>query len=478
MSGLRGPVGALLLAGLLGGLGGAWAQPLQVTRVVVQARTEVPDLTCPAPGPARQVPAPVDPDPPVPPDEREVQAQIGQAGPSPWSIPVEPTAPGWLSLQAGWPLRVALWGDSHLAAGFFSAELVRLLQLPAHQVQPRWLPATLGRAGVRLAIRKTCVAGVWRHEPAHADPRGAASAGPGRVSMSSATAGAALAWDLRLADGRARHQRVRLLYQQTGTPIELALRVDEGEVQTLSLQGPPGLAVLELQGDAPLSLLRLQLLQGHWRWHALELPVLPDARLQMDVFGYPGATVAAWGHAARQAHPDGWRGDDYDLVVLAYGTNEGNVQPFDAAAYAASLRSAVGVWRARFAPAPCVLIGPGDRGVLVARSSKPVRPGRQAAAKSAKVDLLRFTRVHAEINRLQQEVAQEHGCRFWSALQAMGGPGGAYRWRARQPALMARDLIHFTVQGYEQLARQFASDMGWQPALLERSAPPAPPEGG
>ena len=89
--------------------------------------------------------------------------------------------------------------------------------------------------------------------------------------------------------------------------------------------------------------------------------------------------------------------------------------------------------------------------------------------------MLRFTRVHAEINRLQQQVAQEQGCRFWSAFQAMGGAGGAYRWQARQPALMARDLIHFTVPGYQQLARQFASDMGWQPTLLETSAPAARP---
>ena len=56
------------------------------------------------------------------------------------------------------------------------------------------------------------------------------------------------------------------------------------------------------------------------------------------------------------------------------------------------------------------------------------------------------------------------------ALDAMGGLGGAYRWQAQQPAWMARDLTHFTVPGYQQLARQWAADMAWGPALLE----PAP----
>ena len=30
----------------------------------------------------------------------------------------------------------------------------------------------------------------------------------------------------------------------------------------------------------------------------------------------------------------------------------------------------------------------------------------------------------------------------------MGGPGGARRWLAQNPPLIAPDLIHLTVQGY------------------------------
>ena len=254
-------------------------------------------------------------------------------------------------------------------------------------------------------------------------------------------------------------------------PVQLSVQVDGGEPQVLSLQGPAGPAALVLEGDAPLSTLRLQVLQGQWRWHALQWPLPAAARLQLDVFAYPGATVAGW-RQTDSAYPSlWWDGLDYDLVVLAFGTNEGNVQPFDAQAYERMLRSAVSVWRARFAPSACVLIGPGDRGVLVRRGGKTGAARKAARAHAPKVDLLRYTRIHAEINRLQQQVAAQHGCRFWSMQQAMGGAGSAYRWQARQPALMARDLIHFTVPGYQQLARQFAADMGWQPALVEGAAP-------
>lgn len=462
---------------LFGVVGRVWAQPLPVTRVAVQARAQVPDLVCAAaPAPVRKpAPAPADADAPTLPDASEVLAQLQQEPAQPVPATVPSPQGDWPFLRAGLPMRVGIWGDSHLAAGFFSAELGRQWQPEADRVQPRWVPASVGRAGVRLPLRKSCASGAWRYEPAHADARWAAWGGPAMVGMSSAQPGAALAWDLRLADGRVERRQLRLLYQQTEAPVQLALRVDEGDAQWLTLQGPPGPAVLELQGDAPLSMLRLELLQGSWRWHALDLP-LPDlTQVQLDVFGYPGATVAGWRQAGSPEQSVWWRELDYDLVVLAYGTNEGNVQTFDAEAYAQTLRGAVAAWRARFAQAACLLIGPGDRGVLVKRSRPKPRksaPTNAAPVKSAraKVDLLRFTRIHAEINRLQQQVAQEHGCRFWSMFQAMGGAGGAYRWQARQPALMARDLIHFTVPGYQQLARQLASDMGWQPSQLQTPA--------
>ena len=483
-------MGAVWLGALWAGLCSAQALPVHATVLEVQAMANAPELVC-APRPPRpQPPAtrPADEAEPEVPDAAEVQAQIraqlqgqiqapGQLLPTPepstgLASATQLPAGRWLSPQPGQPLRVALWGDSHLAAGFFSQELARVLGLTPEQVQAARWPATVGRAGVRLPLRKSCASGAWRYEPAHVDAAAAKRSGPGLVSMVSAEPGASVAWDLRSAEGLAQRPQLQLLYEQGEAPVRLAVQVDGGEPHTVTLQGPVGPARLVLQAPASLSTLRVTLLQGRWRWHALQSPTPEGTRLQLDVFGYPGATVAGWKQAGSAYNRAGWSGQDYELVVLAFGTNEGNVQPFDAEAYAQTLAAAVAVWRAQFPQAACALIGPGDRGVLVPRAAgkKRAKPKAKTKARAPQTDLLRFTRVHAEINRLQQQVAQAHGCRFWSAQDAMGGAGGAYRWQAHQPAWMARDLIHFTVPGYQQLARQWAADMGWGPALLE----PAP----
>ena len=110
-------------------------------------------------------------------------------------------------------LRVGIWSDSHLAAGFFTQELQRLSRLAPDQVRAQFMPASLGRAGVRLPLRKTCVSPDWQYEPAHAQSAGAAQPGPGLVNMLSRQDGAWLSMDLRNAAGRAEHaglvQRLR-----------------------------------------------------------------------------------------------------------------------------------------------------------------------------------------------------------------------------------------------------------------------------
>ena len=195
---------------------------------------------------------------------------------------------------------------------------------------------------------------------------------------------------------------------------------------------------------------------------------------------------------------------------MQFGTNEGNAKPFDAAAYQATLREAVHSLRQVFPQAACVLIAPGDRGVLVRRSEKVKRTlsnarfaaekkaGKSAAHSAASGkskskskgkgkekdsapesgqspparNLLQYTRIHEEIGQIQTAVAQHYGCSVWSMLQAMGGQGGAYRWARQTPPLMARDLIHFTVPGYQFLAQQFAQDMGWDAKALGWVTPP------
>ncbi|WP_194945518.1 GDSL-type esterase/lipase family protein [Limnohabitans sp. DM1] len=469
-----------------------------MTSLRVQTSPHAPDLEC---TPARAKPRaakPVDTDPPEVPDDEAVQSQVQDFrlnADVPVSLPgvTRPTARFWQPAQPAQALRVGIWGDSHLAAGFFTSELVRLSQLPADQVSSRFLPANMNRAGVRLPLRKSCVSPHWQYEPAHV-ASAASATGPGLVNLFSQQEGAWLAWDLRNAQAQPDKLSVRWLYQQTSSPMSLAIRVDDGQEQRIDLQGPEGPAVLELVGDAPLSTVHLRLVQGAFRWQGLEWPLPAQTRLQLDVFGYPGATVAGWRQARSDDLAAWWGSAAYDVVVLEFGTNEGNVQPFDASTYTQMLQTSVAAWRSQFPQAACVLVAPGDRGVLVRRSQKltpaaslqiahgnaqsssPAKGGKAPAARrelAGGADLLRFTRVHAQIGRIQQQVAAAHGCRYWSMLEAMGGAGGAYRWVKQTPPLMARDLIHFTVPGYQRLAQSFAQDIGWNPTVFAHSPAPS-----
>jgi len=448
-----------------------------VTRVQVQALTDAPDLQCGLPPPKPRSPRSTEPDPVEWPTQAQVDQQVQaylkaaphRLEPAPNEGPV--AAPLWPRVGAS-VLRVGIWSDSHLAAGFFTQELQRLSRLAPDQVRARFVPANLGRAGVRLPLRKTCVSPDWHYEPAHSQSAGAANPGPGLVNMISRQDSAWLALDLRNAAGRAEHAQVRMLFQQTERPILLALRVDDGPEQTISLQGPQGPAVLELAAQDGISTLALRVLQGPLRLQGLEWPVAPSVRLQMDVFGYPGATVGGWRHVQPESLQPWWPQPPYDLVVLAFGTNEGNVQPFNAQAYRQMLQASVSQWRAAFPETACLLIAPGDRGVLLRRSQKGTKSANRGA-EAAVPDVLRFTRVHDEIGRIQKQVAQTHGCHAWSMLEAMGGVGSAYRWARHNPPLMARDLIHFTVPGYQRLAQLMAQDLGWGPALFEGVPAPA-----
>jgi lysophospholipase L1-like esterase len=454
----------LFAAVLIAAGAAACAAPMPGQRLEVEAAAApVAALVCPVAPPRRPAPprpggAPPAPEPTELPEEAEVQRALeGEPGaPAGASSPVQ-LPPGaqdaWLpapTLER--PLRMAFWGDSHLAAGFFTEELARLLGPVDTLALPRLLPAGFGHAGVRGLVRRGCVTGPWVRESAHASAAAARQPGPGLVSLVNRSPGAELAWDLRDAKGEPRHRRVQLLYTPAGTPVTLELSVDGAPPRVVELEaGPAAAAALELvsTGQA-LSVLRLRVREGTLRLQGLQLGEgePPAQPLQIDLFGYPGATVAGWANAQGQAHAAWFGARRYDLVVLAYGTNEANDPGFRVDEYRTQLRRAVDRLRERFPDARCLLVGPGDRGVRVPR-------------KRSRVDLLRHARVHAQVASVQREVASGAGCASWSAQQAMGGPGSAYQWVRQQPPWMAADLIHFTPAGYRELARRLATDFGW-----------------
>ncbi|QNB00857.1 GDSL-type esterase/lipase family protein [Massilia sp. Se16.2.3] len=456
-----------------------------VMQLAVRAGANVQPLAC------EKKPALVRPAAEPNPDPLEIPSEdmLDELPAPPLDVPTAANSPlsSLRALPSNEGFRIAIWGDSHLAANFFTEELAKLLKIPGDALPNLLIPANMGKAGVRLPLRQSCVSPQWKYEPVYVSGEGTTAPGPGLVNMVSDQAGATLAWDVRKDAQSPGYERVRVLYQQTEAPMLVAVSVDGGAEQEVTLQQKAGPAVLELAADAPLAQVRLRLVDGRLRFHGLELASAQSKPYVLDVFGYPGATAASW-RSANQDYLRAWFAQrQYQLVMLEFGTNEGNVKPFDLAAYRKMLTESVRNMKATFPTAACVLIGPGDRGVLVPRSLNVRRKGagadrkagkkagkkaaRIAAAKGAKsgrkraaVDLFQYSTIHAAINRVQAEVAQDAGCLAWSMQDAMGGPGRAYGWAQQSPALMSKDLIHFTVAGYRRLAQEFAKDMGWTDA--------------
>lgn len=500
------------------------------------------ELVCPRKGPAQTRPSSPAPEPTEIPDDDEVeqalqearaqaqgqtQAQakgstgglegFGSAKQLLRSGALRQGLPGHLSghLPGQLPghLRMAIWGDSHMAAAFFSDHLLRqmLRQEAAADatVGSRFVHAGVGHGGVRALVRKTCLSGDWGREMAYAHADAAAAPGPGMTSLVAKRPGATLAMDLRDAQGQARHTRLQILHHGDGAnAVRLAISLNgEAETQvTLAAQAGPN--ALALTTNAPLSTLQIRVVEGAFRFQGLKLtePATPTPTptpptsltpaIHLDLFAYPGATVAGWVRSDL-AYLASWFTDQpYDLALIAFGTNEGNDPRFSEAAYRDTLNQALRNFRQVFPQTQCVLIGPGDRGMRVAKpkaakgskkqatqkpsgqasasknskvasakdkkakskASAPPRPPNTAAAPVAQ--LLKYSRIHTLIGQIQAEAAAQNGCLAWSMQDAMGGAGSAYQWARKNPPLMAPDLIHFTPAGYRELADRFMADFG------------------
>jgi len=471
----------------------AAAGPTLTTLTLPGVRAPVPELVCPVVRPARK-PAPRPPAAPAAetriPEEDEVRealteeraaASAGAASAAAAAVAAGPAPPGWPRPSARQPMRLAVWGDSHMAAGFFTEELLRLLGQNDVLAQPRLVPAAFGHPGVRGLVRRACVSQEWTREPAHAVAEAARQPGPGLVSLVAARPGATLALDLRDASGSPRHHAVQLLVAPLAQGSTIGVTVDGEPERLLRLAPQEGASALEVVApDAPLSVLRLRVVDGPLRLQGLRIgaggnastpaapaaPTAPNTALEVDLYGYPGATAAGWARAEPSALGGWFAQRPYDLVMLAYGTNEAHDARFQPEAYREMLVRAVAGVRRQFPQARCVLVAPGDRGVRVSGRARPApasKKGRPAAAptRPSAAELLRYARRHEQVAAIQQEVAAQAGCASWSMQAAMGGAGSAYPWARATPPLMAGDLLHFTAAGYRELARRFAADFGW-----------------
>jgi lysophospholipase L1-like esterase len=416
---------------------------------------DLPDLKCPA----KRAPPPQKP--PVEVEEIPSEEELGELAKL-----IERAAPELDAAtiagfglpengNAATPKRIALWGDSHLAAGIITNELRRFIEYRGYTVGARHVPATIGRAGVRLPIRHACVGSSWTYDAAYRAQTPALH-GPGLMNLrsTSANAGAYLWLDLRDASRQPVVQRATLLYQPAVAAAAVTISINEGPAQRFAMvranpNEPGRIGRIELSAAGPLSIVKLKVVQGTITIHGLTIEGTTQPNVVLDTFGITSATARGWTQADAAYLKQYLGNERYDAVLLEYGTNEGNAGKFNPEGYADQLSAALTNMRTVMPDAACLLLGPTDRGVLVPRRRK------------GPVDLLKFAHVHEQISRIQAEVAPRFNCAAWDWQAFMGGPGGAYGWATASPTLMARDLIHLSATGYRRTAAALARSLGW-----------------
>lgn len=346
--------------------------------------------------------------------------------------------------RTGRTVRVAAWGASHVAGEFLTGELRRRLQDRGGDGGHGFVMPAAPWKGYRASDVNLCTRGAWAsdydgRDGGHDDGR----LGPMGISVEASTP-ASSGWVQTTTSnthGRSVSRfEVLFLRQPNGGSVDLVVDgAPAVRVETAADTTGPGAAVLHV-ADGPHRLTVTPAGDGPVRLFGVQME--RDAPgVVVDAAGVVGKTMSSWLRwdealqgAFLSRHPP-------DLAILAYGTNEANDRHLTPDRYRDELRTTLARMRRVLPASACLLVGPSDRGKKVSGTSYVIWSRTEWVA------------------RVQREVAPEFGCASWDLQGASGGPGSIFRWREQIPPLAAADLLHFSAEGYRELARRLLAAM-------------------
>jgi lysophospholipase L1-like esterase len=157
--------------------------------------------------------------------------------------------------------------------------------------------------------------------------------------------------------------------------------------------------------------------------------------------GYPGATFSIFDRMDTTGFDQSLQSLHPDLLVLAFGTNEGFDDNLSANRYQQVVTRQLARFKKLLPDTQLVLIGP----PLGARASQTQECGWQEPPKLAVV------------RQVQEQLAQSQSIPLWSWAQIMPQSCAGHQWTLDQPRLMADDHIHLTGEGYRRSAEAFVT---------------------
>lgn len=183
--------------------------------------------------------------------------------------------------------------------------------------------------------------------------------------------------------------------------------------------------------------------------------------LSYNSVGFPGATVDIVNKFDEVILENELKRLDPQIVVLAFGTNEGFNDGLDPERYAQAYERALGKIRLALPEARIVVLAPpdaargpkkqdGDNG-----KDKEQKAAIAAPAKDGECGQWRRPPMLDRVREIQEQIAKRRGLVYWSWASIMPPECGADRWANASPPLVARDRVHFTLDGYRYTAAEF-----------------------
>ncbi len=226
--------------------------------------------------------------------------------------------------------------------------------------------------------------------------------------------------------------------RETAGPLcaEVALSPGDANLTLVAADAPVVLEDVRLWGEGGLSLSNLGVVGS----------------TLMDLEGRDATTVEAQ-----------LRADPPDLIVLAYGTNEGFNDELDPLAYEQVLRGRI-AWLRQVAPEAALMIMGAPDGLR--RSQTAAGPQRWSQSCGSEGEW-QTPPALALVRDVQRRVSEDLGVAFWDWYGRMGGACSADRLAGMDEPLMRGDRVHFTATGAEWIGDILADDLmttfdGWR----------------
>jgi lysophospholipase L1-like esterase len=174
--------------------------------------------------------------------------------------------------------------------------------------------------------------------------------------------------------------------------------------------------------------------------------------------GVVGAQLRHFGRTDDAVIAEELRAYTPDLIVLAFGTNEGFSPYLDSREYEAILRRQIDRLRSLAPGVPLLMLGAPDA-LTRNQALKTNAEGALLSCPDAVTPPLFSPPALGQVRGIQREVARDLGIAFWDWQAAMGGPCAARAWTAATPPLMRPDHVHFRWPGGQALAARLQADL-------------------